>query len=96
MTPGERVLKYRTQKGWSQSKLADVSKVPQPTISDLEHNLIPRPAAETIRRLARALDVTMNQLWEGEEYEGPKPAVDEQPASIPVNGDNTLAVEVSC
>jgi transcriptional regulator with XRE-family HTH domain len=70
----ERVIRYRKRKGWSPKELSDAAQVPPSRISEIEAGKNKWPTAETIRRLARALDVSMEQLWGGEEYEERAPA----------------------
>lgn len=73
MTVGERLRRYREEKGWSQSDLSRVSQVAQPTISAIEGGSNRAPTGETIHRLAKALEVTMEALMEGNTYEEERP-----------------------
>lgn len=61
MTIGEKIKLHRERKGFSQTKLADISGVPQTTISGLENkNVI--PSVLIADKLAKALGVTVNDL----------------------------------
>lgn len=96
MTPGERLRYYRERRGWSQRRLGLEANIRQPVISEIESGKAQKPTLDTMLKLAKALGVSVYDLAEGEQYEELLPAVDEQPASIPVNGSNSLTVEVSC
>jgi transcriptional regulator with XRE-family HTH domain len=62
MTPiGENLRRIREQRRLSQPALAELSGVPQPTISKLERGHR-EPHQATLRRLARALDVGVGDL----------------------------------
>lgn len=54
---GERVLALRTERRWSQHKLAKRMGVARATIGELESGQTATPSAETLLRLADALDV---------------------------------------
>lgn len=55
----------REKKGWTQNHLAEIAGIPQPTIWRIEKGLIRNPKMELLRRLARALEVTVDVLTEG-------------------------------
>jgi transcriptional regulator with XRE-family HTH domain len=59
----EALREIRRQKGWSQKDLADESGVGQDTISGIESGRHePRPS--TLRKLAKALDIEVRELFE--------------------------------
>lgn len=64
---GERVRRLRCALDWDQRQLALVAGVGQMTVSQCERDLLPGVTAYTIASLARALNVTMEHLWSGEE-----------------------------
>jgi DNA-binding XRE family transcriptional regulator len=54
------IKSYRAKRGLSQVALADQSGVPQTTISDIEHGN--NPNWETMKKLARVLNITVEDL----------------------------------
>jgi transcriptional regulator with XRE-family HTH domain len=64
MTVGERIFKYRNMRGLSQLELAQRAKIPQPTLSALESGTRngEKLALDAAKRLAKALDVTLDML----------------------------------
>ena len=77
MTMGERIEHLRNRRGMSQSALAEKAKVPLSTINMVEAGVRKGEGlrVETVRRIAHALGVTldelcgMHELYEGEESE---------------------------
>lgn len=61
----KRVRTLRQQKGWSQNKLSKITGVSQTTISAIE-NGERNKSYYTIKKIAAALGVTMDELGEGE------------------------------
>lgn len=58
-----RIKEIREQIGMRQTKLAELAKISNPYLFDLEHNRRgARP--ETLARIAEALGVTVNELTE--------------------------------
>ena len=62
MPLSDHLRKIRERKGWTQNHLANVSGVPQPSIWRLENGLILNPKSGLLRKLAAALDVSMDYL----------------------------------
>ena len=54
----------RTARGLTQVELARKLKVKQPFVAQLESGAKPNPSLETLRRLAKALKVTVAELVE--------------------------------
>ena len=77
---GERVLALRLERGWSQQKLAKKMNVARTTIGELESGQTSSPAAETLLRLADALDVDPWMILYGRprsaKFAGTTPIVD--------------------
>jgi transcriptional regulator with XRE-family HTH domain len=61
-TVGRRVRQARRAKGFTQQDLERVSGVHYTTISRIETGDLPRPRTETLRALAHALEVTLEDL----------------------------------
>ena len=64
-TMSERIFEVRDERGWSQRRLAAESGISQTTIVHLETGQITEPRRPTLRRIARALDMTVEELLEG-------------------------------
>ncbi|MGJ8729313.1 helix-turn-helix domain-containing protein [Listeria aquatica] len=61
MTIGEKIKQYREKKGFSQTKLSDISGVPQSTISTIEIKS-KAPDIYILNKLANALGIELNDL----------------------------------
>lgn len=61
---GKRVVKARTQRGWTQEKLADKSDVGVAHIGFIEQGRR-RPTLVTLHKIAQALGVTLEELFKG-------------------------------
>lgn len=66
---GKNIEKLRTAKGWSKSKLKELSNVGYATIHDIESGKTQNLNTATINKLAIALNVTPNILLGIEEIE---------------------------
>ena len=73
MPLSEHLRQIRERKGWTQNHLAVVSGVPQPSIWRLENGLILNPKTSLLRKLAAALEVSMEYLLTEED----RPSFDE-------------------
>jgi len=58
----KNLAKLRKQKGWSQEKLAVESGVSYNTIIKLERGRIKNPKIDTVIKLAKALNVSIDKL----------------------------------
>ncbi len=56
--------KYRMEQGISQDKLSKLADVTFHTIAKIESGATPNPGIETVSKIAKALDVTVNDLLE--------------------------------
>ncbi len=63
---GNRLKAARIQKGFTQSELAEKSKLSINTIRNLEQNNNDAPIGKTVIKLSNALDVTTDYLLKGE------------------------------
>ena len=59
---GARIRHRREQLGMTQQELADAMQMRQTAISRLEHNGVPNPGADVLKRLARALRCSVDWL----------------------------------
>jgi transcriptional regulator with XRE-family HTH domain len=81
---GEAIKYERERRGWSQRELADRSSLGQSYISKLESNLHPRPSWESLRRIAGAFEIRLEELLRmGGVLELPGPADDPAPEEAP-------------
>ncbi len=53
---------FRNEKGLSQNELANLAKIPQSTISDIESGKRKNPGVNTIIAIAKVLNVKINDL----------------------------------
>lgn len=58
----------------SQQALERAARVPQSSISRIENGTLGNPGIETVRRIAAALEVTVNDLLEDSSSRTPLPA----------------------
>ena len=61
-TIGKNIKKHRKHKGISQDKLSKLADVSLNTIVKLELNLNPNPTLETIQKIAKALETSLDEL----------------------------------
>jgi transcriptional regulator with XRE-family HTH domain len=59
---GKNIKKYRKHKGISQDKLSKLADVSLNTIVKLELDINPNPTLETIQKIAKALEISLDQL----------------------------------
>jgi len=58
----KNLKKYRTKKGWSQEKLAREAGISYNTLIKIERGGIKNPKIETIIKLSRALNISLDDL----------------------------------
>ena len=61
-TIGKNIKKYRQDKGLSQDKLSKLADLSLNTVVKIELDESPNPIIETIQRIAKALDVSVDDL----------------------------------
>lgn len=61
-TIGENIRKYRLQKDMSQDRLSKLADVAFHTIVKIESGETPNPTIETVRKIASALGVSIDDL----------------------------------
>lgn len=61
-TIGKNIKKLRQEKGISQDKLSKMADISLNTVVKLELDQSPNPTLETIQKLAKALDVSIDDL----------------------------------
>jgi transcriptional regulator with XRE-family HTH domain len=63
---GQRVRKYREQKGWSQENMAEYSGLHRTYISGIERGTR-NPTITIVAQLAAALNITLGDLLDGDD-----------------------------
>jgi len=61
-TIGETIKKYRQEKGISQDKLSKLADVAFHTVVKIESGDTPNPTIDTIKKIAAALGVSVDEL----------------------------------
>src|SRR5579884_1063048 len=64
MQVGTRIRRRRLARGLSQARLADMASVSRGYISRLEAGDFARPSAALLLRIAHALEIDVENLWE--------------------------------
>ena len=60
----KNLVKLRKQRGWSQEKLAVESNISYNTIIKIERGGIKNPKIDTVSKLSKALNVSLDELVE--------------------------------
>lgn len=63
---GENIRKLRQQKGMSQDRLSKKADLALNTIVKIETGENPNPTLETLQKIAKALDVSLDKIIYGE------------------------------
>ena len=74
---GQNIRKYRIQKGWSQKQLSDAVNIDRAEISRIENGERGAISCTMLRRFAKALGVSMDELM-GEDEENDDVVVQHQ------------------
>jgi len=61
-TIGKNIKQYRQEKGLSQDKLSKLADLSLNTVVKIELDESPNPTIETIQKIAKALDVSVDDL----------------------------------
>lgn len=61
-TIGKNIKRFRQEKGLSQDKLSKLADLSLNTVVKIELDESPNPTIETIQRIAKALDVSVDDL----------------------------------
>ena len=59
---GDNVKKIRQKNGLTQDGLARKANIPYTTLTKLESNVVKKPSVQTIAKIAKALDVKIEEL----------------------------------
>jgi transcriptional regulator with XRE-family HTH domain len=66
MTLGEKIRLLRAEKKISIRKLSDMTGLSKSTLSDIENNKSKKPTVDTIERVAKALEIPISELFQGD------------------------------
>jgi len=58
----DNIKKIRNKKGWSQERLAREADVSYQTLIKIEQNRVKNPKLQTLLKIAKALNVTLDEL----------------------------------
>jgi transcriptional regulator with XRE-family HTH domain len=59
---GDNVKKIRKKKGLTQDCLARKADIPYTTLAKLESNVVKKPSVQTVAKIAKALDASIEEL----------------------------------
>ena len=59
---GDNVKKFRKKRGFTQDNLARKADIPYTTLTKLESNVVKKPSVQTIAKVAKALNVSIEEL----------------------------------
>lgn len=59
---GENIRKVRKKRKLTQDKLARLADIPYTTLTKIETGVIKRPSVQAVAKIAKALDITLDEL----------------------------------
>jgi len=59
---GDNIQKIRKKIGLTQDGLARKADIPYTTLTKIESNVVKKPSVQTVAKIAKALDVSMEEL----------------------------------
>lgn len=62
---GDNIRKLRNKKSLSQDNLARKAGIPYTTLTKIESNVVKSPSVQNVAKIAKALDVSVDQLLKG-------------------------------
>jgi transcriptional regulator with XRE-family HTH domain len=61
-TIGDKIKQLRNKQGLTQDKLARKSDLPYTTLTKIETNVITKPSVQTITKIAKGLNISIDEL----------------------------------
>lgn len=61
-TIGEKIKRERGKKNLTQDSLAKKADLPYTTLTKIESNVITKPTIQTVEKIARGLEITIDEL----------------------------------
>ncbi len=62
---GENIKRFRQKRKLTQDKLARLSDIPYTSITKIETGVIKKPSVQAVAKIAKALDITVDDLLKG-------------------------------
>lgn len=62
---GENIKKIRKKRNLTQDKLARLADIPYTSITKIETGVIKSPSIQTVAKIAKALDISLDELIKG-------------------------------
>lgn len=62
---GENIKKIRKKRSLTQDKLARLADIPYTSITKIETGVIKSPSIQTVAKIAKALDISLDELIKG-------------------------------
>ena len=59
---GDKIKVFRTKQGLTQDALARKCDIPYTTLTKLESNVITKPSIQTVEKVAKGLNITIDEL----------------------------------
>jgi XRE family transcriptional regulator of biofilm formation len=61
-TIGQKIKKWRTERGLTQEGLARKADISYTTFVKIETDVVKNPSVETVKKIAQALEITIDEL----------------------------------
>lgn len=90
---GDRIAKRMQELKLSEGELGRRSGVPQPTIHRIVTNAVASPRHENVEKIAKALKVSSDWLWKGDDYKEPDHGYGKSPITTDVNVEAGPAIK---
>lgn len=62
---GENIKRFRQKRKLTQDKLARLADIPYTSITKIETGVIKQPSVQAVAKIAKALDITVDDLLKG-------------------------------
>lgn len=62
----ERIKFWRKEKGLTQDALSKLADIPYTTLAKIESDVVKRPSIQTVMKIAKGLDITVDELMNEE------------------------------
>lgn len=62
---GQNIKKIRQKRKLTQDKLSKIADIPYTSLTKIETGVIKKPSVQTVAKIARALDISLDELMEG-------------------------------
>jgi len=62
---GQNIKKIRQKRRLTQDRLYKIADIPYTSLTKIETGVIKKPSVQTVAKIARALDISLDKLMEG-------------------------------